>query len=300
MLPPLRLRHLEVMLAVAATGSMQRAASQVFLTQPAISKLIAEIEAAFGAPLFERSRRGVTLTECGRAFAERAQCLLNDLGHLQEDIAAIGRGAIGHLRIGALAVVESSVLPRSLLALRQRAPLLRIRIEEGTRAALLDSLRRAELDCVFGRLDMSASDPAFRSESLLRVPVRIVVRPAHPLAQRKRIAPADLLAHPWLLPRAGAPIRRAIDSLFAEAGLAAPEPLVESTSIRLNYELIRSSDMIGSMTADAAESYAAQRQLAILPIELGERLPPVGVIMRPSGMTRALALFLDVLRAGCG
>ena len=73
-----------------------------------------------------------------------------------------------------------------------------------------------------------------------------------------------------------------------------------STSIRLNYELIRTSDMIGVMTADAAAGYAAQRKLALLPIDLESHLPAVGAMMLPGRMSNAMGLYLRVLRESCG
>ena len=260
----LRMRHLDVLLAVAAEGSMQRAAQRVHLTQPAISKLVRELETMFGAPLFDRSKRGVTLTECGRALAIRAEYLRNDIERAREEVAAIGRGTLGSLRIGALPVVESALLPQSLMALRRIAPALRIRIQDGTSASLLDSLRRGEIDCVIGRLDAGADGKDIRAEKLLRLPTRIVARRRHPLAARKRVTPDELASYPWVLPQPGAPIRTVIDGVFAAAGVAAPVPLVESTSIRLNYELVRSSDMIGVMPDDAATAYVPPRSPSCL------------------------------------
>jgi DNA-binding transcriptional LysR family regulator len=298
--PSLRTRHLEVLLAVAAAGSMQRAAQRIRLTQPAISKLIGEIEAIFGTVLFERSKRGVTLTESGEALVARAQFMLNDLERTQDEIAAIDSGTIGRLRIGALPVVESTILPQSLLALRKQAPTLRIQIEEGTRSSLLASLRRGELECVIGRLDVGSAEAELTCETLLRLPVLVITSTRHPLARQKRVTLADLGKYPWVLPRIGAPIRTVVDSLFVSAGLAAPVPLIESTSIRLNYELVRTSDMIGVMSEAAATAYAAQRRLAILPVDLGDRLPHVGVMMRQARVSNAMALFLRILREQCG
>jgi DNA-binding transcriptional LysR family regulator len=295
----LRTRHLEVLLAVAEAGSMQRAARQIHLTQPAISKLICEIEDIFDTALFERSRRGVTLTECGETLAQHARALLNDLDRTQEEIAAIGRGRMGRLRIGALAVSESELLPQSLLALRKQAPALQIQVEEGTRASLLASLRRGELDCVIGRLNVGSSEAELKCEKLLRLPVLVVAAPRHPLARRRKVTLPALADYPWVLPRVGAPIRTIIDSLFVNAGIAAPVPLIESTSIRLNYELIRTSDMIGVMSEAAATAYAAQRKLSILPVTLDGHLPHVGVMMRPGRMSNAMTLFLKVLRETC-
>jgi DNA-binding transcriptional LysR family regulator len=296
----LRTRHLEVLLAVAAAGSMQRATQRIHLTQPAISKLVAELETMFGFALFERSKRGVVLTECGHALIERAQFVLNDLDRTREEIAAIGNGTVGLLRIGALSVVESSLLPRSLLALRRIAPALRVQIEEGSRATLLAALRRGEIECVIGRLDVGSAHREFHCELLARMPMHIVVGRKHPLVAKKRIAIADLAAYPWVLPPTGAPIRSVIETLFIGAGLAAPVPVVESTLIRLNYELVRATDLIGVMTEDAASAYAAQRTLAILPIDLSERLPHVGVMMRTSRMSNSMRLLMRVLRETCG
>ena len=292
----LRMRHLDVLLAVAAEGSMQRAAQRVHLTQPAISKLVRELETMFGATLFERSKRGVALTESGRALAIRAEYLVNDVRRAREEVAAIGRGTLGSLRIGALPVVESSLLPQALMALRRIAPSLHIRIQDGTSAALLASLRRGEIDCVIGRMDAEASGNDLRAEKLLRLPVRIVARRRHPLAQQKKLTARQLAAYPWVLPQYGAPIRTVIDGVFAGAGLPALVPLVESTSIRLNYELVRSSEMIGVMPEDAAQDYLAGRALSILAFDLGDWLPFVGVTTRMAPASQALNLFLRVLR----
>jgi DNA-binding transcriptional LysR family regulator len=296
----LRMRHLDVLLAVAAEGSMQRAAQRVHLTQPAISKLVREMEEMFGAQLFDRSKRGVVLTESGRALAARAEYLRNEIDRAREEVAAIGRGTLGALRIGALPVAESRLLPQSLMALRKIAPQLQIRVQEGTTASLLDQLRRGEIDCVIGRLDSHATGRDLQTERLVKLPTRIVVRRQHPLAGRRRVTPEQLAAYPWILPQAGAPIRIVIEGVFSEAGLAPPAPLVESAMIRLNFELVRASDMIGVMPDDAAQTYAAARSLAILPFELGDRLPFVGVTTRPAPPSQALTLFLRLLRETCG
>lgn len=295
----LRTRHLDVLLAVAAAGSMQRAAQRINLTQPAISKMVREMEATFGAPLFERSKRGVTLTECGRALAIRAEYLLNDIARAYEEIAAIDKGTLGSLRIGVLPVAEGALLPKGLMALRRIAPALRIRIHEGTGPALLAALRRGEVDCVIGRLDIAGTSAGdLRTERLLRLPTRVVTRRRHPLAARKRVTLKELASYPWILPEPGSPIRTVIESVFTAAGVAAPVPIVESASIRLNYQLVQSSDMIGVMPDDAASAYG--RALTVLPFEPGERLPWVGAMTRSAPSSQALNLFLRVLRETCG
>jgi DNA-binding transcriptional LysR family regulator len=295
----LKTRHLQVFLAVAKTGSMQHAARGVGLTQPAISKLIVELERIFGAPLFERSKRGVTPTECGRALMDRAQLMLNDIESAKGEILAIARGAVGRVRVGVLPVAETPMLSRTLLALRKSAPGLAVQVEDGTRPVLLSSLRRGELDCMISRLDVGAGDQDLHVEKLVRMPISIVVSPSHPLARAKRVSWSDLARYPWILPRPGSPIRTVIDQQFAHAGTVPPAPMIESTSIRLNQAVLAGTDMIGVMIYDAAHTYARSRALAILPVKFFSQPPYIGVITRTPRASQALGTFLAALRAQC-
>src|SRR6266576_82804 len=179
----LKTRHLQVFLAVAKVGSMQHAARDVHLSQPAISKLIVELEGIFGAPLFERSKRGVTPTECGRALLDRAQRMLNDFETAKGEVAAIARGAIGCVRVGVLPVVEAPMLSRTLLALRKSVPGVMVQVTDGTHPVLLSLLRKGELDCVISRLDIGAADRDLHIEKLVQGPMSVVASPSHPLAR---------------------------------------------------------------------------------------------------------------------
>lgn len=296
----LRARHLTVFLAVARAGSMQRAAAVAHLTQPAISKLIGELEGIFGRPMFERSKRGVTLTECGEVLVARAEALLNDLDHAAVEIDNIARGIAGNVRVGVLPVAEARIVPATLLALRQRAPGLIVSIEEGTRLFLLGGLRKGEIDCVIGRLHDSPAEDDLDREALVPMPVRIVSHPTHPLARRRRLALSDLAAYRWIVPQAGAPIRSVIDRQFAEAGIAVPVPAIESSSDRLNCAVLARTDMIAVMTDDGAKAYTDSGDVVVLPVKIAGRLPAVGVMTRASYISNSLKTFLQVLRDTVG
>lgn len=295
----LKTRHLQVFLAVAKAGSMQRAAGDVHLTQPAISKMIAELEEVLGATLFERSKRGVALTECGRALVNRAQLVLNDLENTKDEIVAIARGVLGCVRVGVLPVAEARLLSTTLLALRRTAPGLAVQVEDGTRDVMLNALRRGEIDCVIGRLDAGSGDRDLQIEKLIRLPVAIVVSPTHPLVRKKRPSWADLLPYPWILPQRGAPIRAVIDREFTDLGLAPPIPAIESTSFRLIQAVVSETDMIGVITYEASLAYTRTGELAVLPVKVSGRLPYIGVIRRAAAVSNALGMFLSVLRKEC-
>jgi DNA-binding transcriptional LysR family regulator len=294
-----KIRHLQVFLAVAKAGSMQRAARDAHLTQPAISKMIVELENIFRAPLFERGKRGVVPTECGRALIGRAQLVLNDLDSAKEEIAAIASGVIGRVRVGVLPVADTRLLSTTLLALRKMTPGLVVQIEDGTREVMLNALRRGEIDCVIGRLDAGAGDRDLHIEKLIQSPVAIVVSSSHVLARKKRLSWTDLLPYPWISPPIGAPIRTAIDREFTDIGLTPPIPAIESTSSRLIRAVVSETDMIGVITHEASLSYARNRELAALPVKLSARLPHIGVITRQQVISSALGLFLTALRQQC-
>jgi DNA-binding transcriptional LysR family regulator len=295
----LKTRHLQVFLAVAKAGSMQRAAREAHLTQPAISKLIGELEEMLGAALFERSRRGVVPTECGRVLINRAQLVLNDLENVKDEIAAIARGVIGCVRVGVLPVAEARVLSTTLLALRKTAPGLAVQIEDGTRDVMLSALRRGEIDCVIGRLGAGDGDRDLHIEKLIQLPIAIVVSASHPLARKKRPSWADLLPYPWVLPQRGAPIRAAVDREFTDLGLPPPIPAIESTSFRLVQAVVSETDMIGVITYEASLAYVRTGELAVLPVKLSGRLPHIGVITRAPFVSNALETFLSALRKEC-
>jgi DNA-binding transcriptional LysR family regulator len=278
---------------------MQHAAREVGLTQPAISKVVGELERIFGAPLFERGRRGVIPTECGRALMDRAQLMLNDFESAKGEILAIARGAIGRVRIGVLPVAETPILSRTLLALRKSVPSLAVQVEDGTHAALLGSLRRGEIDCMISRLDVRAGDQDLHIEKLIEMPISVVASPSHPLTHARQVLWSDLARYRWIMPRPGTPIRAMIDQQFIQAGTVPPVPMIESTSIRLNQAIVARTDMICLMIYDAARAYARSRQLVILPVKFFSQPPYIGVITRSPQVSHALATFLAVLRAQC-
>jgi DNA-binding transcriptional LysR family regulator len=294
----LKTRHLQVFLAVAKAGSMQHAARDVHLSQPAISKLIGELEGIFGARLFERSKRGVAPTECGHALMARAQLMLNDFESAKGEVSAIASGAIGRVRVGVLPVAET-MLSRTLLALRKSAPGLAVLVEDGNAFVLLSALRKGEIDCMISRVDIGAANQDLHIEKLVQMPISVVTSPRHPLARAKHVSWSDLSRHPWILPRLGAPIRAVIDHEFIHAGVPPPIPTIESSSVRINQLVVTATEMIAVMVYDAARSYARAGELAILPVRFATPAPYIGVITRTPQVSHAVGIFLSALRAHC-
>ncbi|RYY98291.1 MAG: LysR family transcriptional regulator, partial [Comamonadaceae bacterium] len=146
----LRLRHLELLVALAEAGTMRAAAARLHLSQPALSKMLAEVEAGFGARLFERSPQGLQANGLGQAAVYRARVMLGELARGQEEIDALRTHASGVLRLGTLSV--TAAVPRAIVRLRQQVPGAQVQVHEGRVRDLVQRLLDGELDAVFGAI----------------------------------------------------------------------------------------------------------------------------------------------------
>ncbi|MCY1514296.1 HTH-type transcriptional regulator GbpR [compost metagenome] len=297
----LRMRHLDLLRALYAQGSVHKAAAELGMTQPAASKQLLELEDMFGVPLFQRTRRGITPTGFGHALARKADVLWSDLSGARNEIAALAAGASGRIRVGVQQVALPVLVPRALQRLRADHAGVTVMLQEGAHDMLLAGLARGEFDCVLGRLMLDATQPVFRTEVLYEEPICVVARIGHPLAQSTRITAAALARQDWILPPPQAPLRQRIDAYFAEQGLTLRAPMAESVSLLANEVLLRSSDLLSAMPRAVAQHYAAMGVLAVLRFRPDWTLPPVGVVQRAQvDAAPALQRFLDALRLEAG
>ena len=148
----MELRQLRQFIAVADAQSFRAAAERLFMAQPPLSVAIRKLEDELGAPLFERYPRGVALTAAGRMAYEAAQqCLAR-----ADDVGIAARqgahGAKGRLKIGFIGSVTFDLLPRSLLAFRERYPDVTLELGESTNLELLSQVDSGDIDAAFVRL----------------------------------------------------------------------------------------------------------------------------------------------------
>ncbi|VTU20944.1 LysR substrate-binding domain-containing protein [Variovorax sp. RA8] len=293
----LRLRHLEILLAVERHGSLTAAAEALGASQPAVSQWLAEVEAALGVPLFLRGRQ-IRPSPYLPVALRHARRMVADSRQLQQELAAVAAGTLGAVRIGSMLVTSAGLLPRALLALEKQLEPLRIEVVEDTAAGLWARFERRELDLIVGRLDERAFGPHVHSEALFKDPHCAVTGRRHPLLRAAGVTWAKAATHPWILPPQHTALRRAIDATFVEQGLAPPEPWIESTSPTLNQALMRESRCIGVLSGAAAHHYQRLGMLSILPLSLGSDVGPVGMVWDRQEPSPALARVLQALREG--
>ena len=295
----IRLRHLEVLLAIARHGSLTAAGHALGITQPAVSQWLADIEAAAGVRLFERGPRLVP-TPYGATLVAHAERVLQDAGRAIAEMASIREGASGRVRVGAMPVAAASWVPAAVLRLRARAPGIELSLVEDIAARLWTAFERNELDLLVTRLDARALGAGLPHRRLFADRHRVVCGPGHPLLRRRRPGWRDAARFPWLMPTAGTPLHEALHATFASAGVAPPRALLTSVSAMVNVALMRETDALGVQSGAVATRMQAQGLLAVLPLTLKHDTGDVGLVWRDAEPGAAVTTVLEAFAGAAG
>lgn len=292
----LKLRHLTVLVAISQHGSLTAAAAALRMSQPAVSKWLADVEAALGVRLFIRGRQ-LRATPYAEVLLRHAERMLGGARRMHEEVEAVHRGASGIVRIGAMMVAAPVLLPRVVSRLRLEDSALRVVVIEDIAVGLWPRFERNELDLVVGRLDEHVLGEGYPLESLYEDPHCVIAGPHHTLARRRKPTWQEAARYPWVLPPVATPLRRAIDVTFADAGLPAPRPWLESVSFTTNQVILRESDCLGVSSRSAARYYQSLGVLKALPLELTSGIGPVGMVWRDAQPSPNVQRVLAALRA---
>ena len=222
-------RRLKHFLAVYDLRSIGQAAERLFLTQPAISKSLRNLEEDLTVKLFDRTPLGVVPTVYGDALAQHARLIRSEMRHAETEIANL-RGAVkGHVTVGVGPSIAAGIMPLATHLLRKSKPGIRLTITEGLVDSLLPALRRGEIDLAVGAWPRPA-DKDISAETLVRDRVCVVAGPRHTLARKKIVQLSDLLEYPWVLPPETQRFRQLLEETFIAQGLPPPIPSVTSNS----------------------------------------------------------------------
>ncbi|MET0508906.1 MAG: LysR substrate-binding domain-containing protein [Burkholderiaceae bacterium] len=297
----LKLRHLQLLVALDQFRHLGRASEFLSLTQPAVSKSLAEIERMFGLELFIRSTRGTEPTAYGTTVVRFARSVLADYARTRDEIAAVASGAAGRVNVGAMVVATPGLLSAAVALLKSQSALTTVSIEEGDLTRLLPRLRIGELDLFVGRLEPGYAAPDLATEALYDEPMQVVVRPDHPLATKRNLRWSNLAVHPWVMPPAWASSRVKLNQMFYRNRLDPPVDLIESASFLMTLTFLRERAAL-AIVARSVASYLARERLAVaLAIGMPLDLPPVGIItLRQRRPTPAAEALIGCLRRVAG
>lgn len=275
----IKFRHVQCFVEIARHRSLKRAADRLFLTQPAISKTLKELEDILGAQLLNRSRAGVTLTREGDVFLQFAEM---SVGALQQGIDGVGQvSASGGqtLTVGALPSVAAWLLPVVVREMAEVAPDVVLRVSDGPHAYLVDRLRQGALDLVIGRLGSPETMQQLSFTQLYNEHVEFVVRPGHPILNDPRLE--RIAEWPVVYPSPGSAILPLVERFLIANGMGDLPRRIETVSGAFGRVYVRNSDAVWIISAGVVANELAEGRLVRLPIDTALTRGPVGLMARP-------------------
>lgn len=299
MLPPsaVRLRHLRTFVSVARRGSVVRAAAELAVTQPAVSKTLKELEDILGAPLLARTRRGAFLSPYGEIFLRHAEASLAALKRGMEEVGGAASPSALPVRVGALPTVSARLLPEAIRRYLAHGPGAVPRIVTGPTGHLAAQLREGALDIVIGRMGEPDAMTGFVFEHLYSEPIVFAVRAGHPLSGAG-FRPAAIAAYECLLPPPGSVIRPTVDRLFTAANLAPPARVIETVSLAFSRTYVLASDAVWVISEGVVLEDLERGVLKRLSVPANETRGPVGITLRAGvPLAPSAGILVDELRA---
>lgn len=221
----LRFKHLALVESLGTLRSIRKTANASHMSEPAVSKALAEIETSFGFALFERSPSGVVPTKRGEAVIEGARLLLNSLRHVRLTAAGVEGRQV--LRIGVVPFLALTILPNVLQAISSRSPMTEVDLREGSVPQLLHMLNDGKVDAVLASIpqELVARDSGESlSQRLLYTDTLAIIAPkGHPLGGARGITWKHLEGERWILPPSPSALETAVSNAFVSQGLVPPQ-----------------------------------------------------------------------------
>lgn len=259
----MELYQLEAFEAVAARGSFTRAAEALHLTQPAVTRQIAALETELHTRLFDRLGRTVQMTDAGQALHRYSEQIVRLEREAQHAVAEVGAGAAGRLTVGASSTLATYVLPSLLRTFRESHPRVEIAVHTGVSARVVEMVMTNEAD--LGLVTADVHERSLSSIVLTDYETRVVVYPAHTLANRHTISAAELAGSTLIHMESGTNLRTYVDRLLSAAGVE-EQVAMELDNVEAIKRMIEAGLGISMLPEVAVRTEVESGRLVALPI----------------------------------
>ena len=291
----MNLNHLAIFHAAAEEGSMSRAAERLFISQPAVSKQIGELEAALGVSLFDRLPRGLRLSAAGEVLAGHARRLFAVEAEAEQAIAEMKGLTQGKLTVGASLTIGGYLMPKLLGAYRKQYPGIELHLEIANTHVIQQKLRENALD--LGLTEGFAEDTALSAEIFAEDTLAAIAPPGHPLLKESAVSAARFCAEPFLMREPGSGTREVVERALHQRGVIV-RPAMSLGSTEAIKQGVASGLGVAIVSRLAIETEIASGLLCPLPLsDLAITRPLHLVRGRGKSDSAAAQSFLSLLKA---
>lgn len=289
------IQELEAFWWIAKTGSFNRAAERLYLTQPSVTARIQALEKELGQPLFERKPRGVRLTDAGRVLLPHAERVLQDIRRARQAVTELGAATGGTLTVGSALTTSTYSLPEVLSKFKSAHPAVEVAVRTGRSQQIQQLVLEDTVPLGFVHSPMT-SHPEVEAVPLYSEPIVLVVPPAHPLAGRPEVSAEQLAAEPFITSDRASGYWSLVEQFWASAGIA-PHVTMELDSIEATKRMVMYGLGIAMLPLGTVDGELRTKQLVVLPVTGTEHLTRQTLLIHRrgkvwSGITRA---FLEIL-----
>jgi DNA-binding transcriptional LysR family regulator len=303
----LKLTHLRMLAAFAETAQIGVAAELMGITQPAASRLLAEVERICGQKVHLRAGRGVELTEVGQALALRAQRVLMEMRDAAREIEDFAAGSSGRVSIGAVTAPALGLILPTVREARLSFPNIQIEVTVTTSDILFDQLIAGTLDFAIARVPAGGDANLVDLLEIAPEPVDLIVRKDHPLTKLAQITLEDLLSFDWVLPNSSIPLAATVLNHVAALGYPPPRQRMTTGSFLLTLALLQQSNAIAPLASAVADQFASGPDTAFARLQtpLNMAVSPYSLMTRkdarlPRAAQSVMGVFLQILSRESG
>jgi DNA-binding transcriptional LysR family regulator len=275
----LKLRDLHILLAVVQHGSMAKAAGELAISQPAVSKAISDVEHVLGLRLLDRGRNGIEPTIYGRALVARGRAIFDELKRGVDELAFLADPTVGELRIASTESIAAGFLPTVIENFSREQPHVRLDVAQAVmNAQHYRDLRERSIDLLLGRIPTRFDEGDLAVETAYDDPVVVVAGRHSKWARSRRLTLADLAEERWVLPPADTIAGILAAEWFRAGNLKMPRTSVTTLSIHLCCRLAATGQYVTTLPMSVLRGAHHDRLLKVLPIKLPVQLRPVGIV----------------------
>ena len=282
-------------LSVASTGTLARAAGQLGISQPAVTKAIQRLERKVGVALVERTARGSVLTEAGKVFHARVSGVSLQLDSALQEARDIGGGHAGLLRIGATPATTRFALRSLFPTLLAERPAARVSVTTAFSDVLLDAIDRREVELAVCPLPETL-DASMAKEVLYDDHYSLMVGTGHPLAERESVTLEDLVDCGWAASSRQEFARVQIEQAFAKHGYPRMRIVAEANSLAALFLIVSTTQLVSLINARSFDPGPLPFDIAVRPIQLDGLLRQVGLIRRAGYLSPIAQRAQEILR----
>jgi DNA-binding transcriptional LysR family regulator len=294
----IKLRDLHILMAIAGTGSMAKAAAKLRISHPAISKTISDMEGTLGVRLLDRGSQGAELTAYGEVLL---RCGINIFDEMQQGLRSLEHLSdpnSGEVRLGCTEIVIHSLAPTIVRRFSQNYPGVQLDVKLTNPGEYqIQELRERKIDLLITRATGQRLEDDFHSEVLFDEPFVFVVGAQSEFARKRRVALKDIIKSNWVLPSYDSAPGVLIAGVFRANDVQPPRPAIKTVSIQLTKSLIASGEFVGILPTSVAALDAHQAALKVLPLKpSGPRISAEIVFLKNRTLSPAVELFINCAR----